>query len=78
MCGVAQLGDGTRFPLETLAALTILGDILAEHFDRNGAVEPGVFGLVDLPHPASTNGCHDLVGAEPLTRRKGHGSLGAS
>ena len=39
------------------------------------AVEAGVAGLVDLPHPARPEGGHDLIRPETRTRREGHSTV---
>ena len=45
---VVQGGDGAGFALEPLLQVRVIGDMLGQHLDGNGAVQAGVAGLVDL------------------------------
>ena len=58
---VAQAGDGLRLALEPGAAVRIGADVGREHLDRDGAIEAGVAGLVDIAHAAGPDGGEDLV-----------------
>jgi len=40
---VVELRDGFGFAFEALPALRAFGEMLREHFDGNGALEPSVF-----------------------------------
>ncbi len=61
---VVQAGDGLRLALEPLLEIRVRGDVLGEHLDGDGAVQPGVTGFVDLTHASRANGREDLVRAE--------------
>ena len=61
---VVQRGDGAGLALEPLLQIGIGGDVLGEDPDGDGAIQAGVAGLIDLPHPARAEGGLDLVGAE--------------
>ena len=45
---VVQRGDGAGLTLEPLLQVRIVGDMLGQHLDGDGAVQAGVRGLVDL------------------------------
>ena len=72
---VVQRRNGLGFALEPLLQIGIGGDVLGQHLDGDGAVEPRVGGFVDLPHAARAEGGVDLVGAERGTRLECHGSV---
>ena len=67
-----QRRDGLRFALEPCERIGIRGDGLGEDLDRDVSIELLVPRLVHLPHPASTDGGEDLVGAEMGARAKRH------
>jgi len=52
---VVEGGDRARFLLEPAATIGICGEIRREHFDRDGATQPRVAGLLDLAHPAGAD-----------------------
>ena len=56
--------DRPRFAVEPLAQLRVVGEDRREDLDGDGAVEPGVAGLVDLPHPAGPDR-GDYLGTGP-------------
>jgi hypothetical protein len=67
-----QAGNRGRLTLQAGTAVRISGEVAGKDLDRDGAVQAGVSGLVDLPHPSGTDEGHDLVGAEPRAGGKGH------
>ena len=50
--GVIESGTGVRFAAKALQRLGILQHVLGKEFQRDGALEPGVHGLVDHTHAA--------------------------
>ena len=68
--GMVQAGDGTRFPLESLTRFGIAGDMRGQDFDGNGAIEPGISGLVDLSHPAFADFLGDFVMGDRLAYQR--------
>ena len=46
-----QLRNGLGFSLEPLAELRVAGDVRGQDFDRDGAIEAGIAGAVDLSMP---------------------------
>ena len=63
--GMFEARDAARFALESLAADRIAGQRRRHHFDRHGAIEAGVGGAIDLPHPALADQPEDFIGTEP-------------
>ena len=59
-----ELRDRLRLPLEPLANLGGGRQMLRQHLDRDGALEPRVPRLVDLSHPPGAERRQDLVGTE--------------
>jgi hypothetical protein len=55
------------FPREPRATVDILGQIRRQDLDRDLAIEAGVLGGVDLPHPTEANRLDDPVMRERLT-----------
>jgi hypothetical protein len=47
-------------------------DVRGQHLDGDGPLQPGVGGLVDLPHPPSADGGLDLIRAEASAVLQGH------
>ena len=72
---VVELRESFRLPLEALAPLGARGEVLAQYLDRDRSIEPRIAGLVDLPHPARSDGSDDLVGTELLTGAERHPNL---
>lgn len=63
-------GENTAAPplglaLEAIAELRVDGDVPGNQLDGDDAVEAGIAGAVDLPHPPGADGGEDLVRAEP-------------
>jgi len=61
---MVQAGDGSGFPLESLPDFGMTGYVRGKDFDGNGAIEPGVFGLVDFTHATCTEGYKDFIGTQ--------------
>ena len=70
--GMRQRRDALRFALEAGPAIGISGDVSRKDFNRDGALEAGVAGLVDFAHPPVADQAEDFVGAEPRPSDKGH------
>ena len=70
---VVQGGDGSCLSFKPLLQVRIRRDMLGQHLDGDGAIQPRVGGLVDLAHPAGAEGGVDLVRAEGGAGAKGHG-----
>jgi hypothetical protein len=64
-----------RLPLETRQPIRILCERVRQDFDRNVALQPGITSAIHFPHPASTNGRENLVGANASASDKGHGGF---
>ena len=45
-------------------ALRVRGDMRGQDFDGDGALQPGVGGLIDLAHPPGPDGGLELIRAE--------------
>ena len=74
--GMIQSGSGFGFALEAFERLRVVGDIVGEKFQSDGAVEAGVLGFVDDTHAAATEFFDDAVvrnGAADKGLRVGHG-----
>lgn len=69
---VVELRERFRLSLEALPPLGARGEVLDQDLDGDRAIETGVAGLVDFPHPARSDGSDDLVGTELLTGAEGH------
>ena len=65
MWGCARLATVFASPLEAALAIRISGSVGGEDFDRDGAIEAGVEGLVDFTHPPGANRAEDLVRPNP-------------
>ena len=57
---MVQRGDGAGFVLEAGAHILALGDLVSQDFDRDCTAEPRVGSLVDLAHPACSDGGRGL------------------
>src|SRR5215470_8991764 len=51
--GMVEGGGGPRFTLEAGKSLVIFGDFVGEEFQRDEAMETGIFGFVDHTHTAA-------------------------
>ncbi len=54
-------GNGLRLLLEPAQAVGISSERRRNQFDRDITFEPGVAGLIDLPHTASADECDDFI-----------------
>ena len=52
--GMIEAGDGFGFALEALFADGIRGELLGENFDGDGAVQPRIYGAVNMPLTPAT------------------------
>jgi hypothetical protein len=68
--GVAERARRAGLLLEALQALGIGGEGGRQDLDRHVAPQPRVVGAVHLAHPAGTQRRHDLVRADPRSRRE--------
>ena len=68
-----QAGDGAGLALEALTEVGVFGQMGRQNLDGYGAVEPGVFGLVDLTHPPRSQGRQDFVRTKFSTRGERNG-----
>ena len=62
----AERGSGARLLFETMHALLVLSELFGQEFERDLAIEPRVFGEVDLPHPTCANEREYAIRAELL------------
>ena len=69
---VRELRDRLRLPLEALAHFGGRRQVLREHLDGHGPLEPRVLRLVHLSHAARAERREDLVRAEPCSRGERH------
>jgi hypothetical protein len=69
---VIENGDGFGFSFKALLVNGITRKLSRKNLDRNGAIQPGIAGAVDLAHPASTEGGTDFIGSEECPRSEGH------
>ena len=59
---MVRAGDRSCFALEPLAEFGSIGKMGRQNLDGNDAVEAGIAGLVNLAHPARTNGGKNFIG----------------
>ena len=59
--GVGELGDSLGLRVEPAAEVLVLGQVALEDLDRNQAVEPVAFGLVDHRHAPGADALQDLI-----------------
>jgi len=66
--------DATALGLtfETLPDVVTFGNVIRQHLDGDGPVEPRIASLVHLAHPARPDGREDLVWAELVTGSQRH------
>ena len=72
--GVRERRHRLRLGLEAGERVGVIGEVLGQDLDRHVALEAGVAGAVDLPHPAGAERRDDLVRAEAVAGREAHGS----
>lgn len=65
--GMTERGGCFRFPFKSLAALLVLKQVSGQEFQRDGALELGVFGLVNNTHAAFAELADDAVMRDGLT-----------
>jgi hypothetical protein len=63
---MVQRGDRARFAVETIARVAGGGRRRTQHFDGDGAMEPGVAGFVNVAHSSRPDPRLDLVRSESL------------
>ena len=63
--GVGKARDRLCLTLQPLPELRVSRQVLGQHLEGHGPVEPRVPGLVHLAHAAGTNGIHDLIRTQP-------------
>jgi len=69
---VVQRRNRARFAFETLAELGVVGEMSAENFESDDAIEAGVLGFINLAHTAGTDGADDLIGTEASSATERH------
>src|SRR6266566_6985424 len=69
---MGKLGNHTRLALEALLQIRIRRKVRGQHFDRDRSVETWIVSAIDLPHPASSEGAHDLVWPQFRSQGKAH------
>jgi hypothetical protein len=70
--GVVQAADGSRLPLETLAALGIVCEVVGKDLDRNRPAQARIGDSIDFAHPARAQQRHHFVRANALPRCERH------
>ena len=58
---MVECGSGLRFALKTLERARIPSQVFRKEFQRDEAVQAGVFGFVDHTHPAAAKPLDDAV-----------------
>jgi hypothetical protein len=71
--GMAQRGNRLGLAFEPRLQIGVVGDVLGQDLDGDGAVEARIAGLVDLAHAARADLGGDTVRAERGTGLQGHG-----
>lgn len=61
---MAERREDPRFALESGQALGVVRQIVRQHLDRYGTVEPRVAAQVDHPHPSPAELALDRIGAD--------------
>ena len=69
---VLEGGSGLRFTDKARLGILVAGDIPGKKLQRYGALEPGVFGLVDNAHPSLPEFVEDPVVRDGLTDQSGY------
>ena len=72
-----QAGDDLRFALKPLAAVRIVRQMFRQGLDRDGAVQAGVEGAIDLAHAARGDQRLDIIGARRCVRQSGQAPTAA-
>ena len=76
MFGWLRTGEDLCFSLKPCEAVRIGRECFRQNLQRHLAVELGIGGLIDLPHPAFADEGGDVVMAEAGTDDEGHGLSG--
>ena len=63
---------GAGFALEPTARIGICGQLVRQHFDRYGPIEPGIVRPIHLTHAAGAEGRQNLVGTQTSAGRESH------
>jgi hypothetical protein len=63
---------GLGLSLETVQAFGLGSELGRQDLEGDIALETGIVGAVDLPHPPGPEGREDLVGAEACSGRQRH------
>ena len=71
--GVTQGRQRLGFPLEPLPAFGILGEVLGQDLDGDGAIKTGVAGSIDFAHAAGADPGDDFIGTEACAGSQEHG-----
>ena len=66
-----QRGRGLGFPLETSQSLRVARHFIGQEFQRDEAVQPGVFGFVNDAHASAAEAFHDAVVGDGLANQRG-------
>src|SRR5437667_11705264 len=69
---MGKLGNHARLALEALLKVRIRRTVGGQHFARDRSVETWIVSAIDLPHPASSEGAHDLVWPQFRSQGKAH------
>src|SRR5258708_36722596 len=67
-----------RFPLESSHTLRVAGKRIRQHFQRDFALQLGIFGAIHLAHAARANRLNDLIGSQASSGSHGHAMLADS
>jgi hypothetical protein len=70
-----ERGQDLRFTFEPSEPIRIEGERRGQDLDGHVAPELGVVRLIDLAHPARSDGGEDFVGAEFCAGSQGHGRI---
>jgi hypothetical protein len=67
--GMIQRRGRATFPLETIERASVFRKSLRQEFDRDGTVQTGVAGFVNLTHSARPKELQNHIGPDLLARR---------
>src|ERR1700680_3084752 len=70
-----QAGNGPSLALEPLPQFGAISKMRRQNLDGDDSVEAGIFGAVNLSHPARTHGGGDFVWPQAVSGEEGHGLL---
>ena len=63
-----QSGSGSGLAPETVQGIRFASEFVTQELERDRALEPGVFGLLDLAHPAAAEVSHNEVSHNVVMR----------